>query len=290
MLPPVTVWESLLRLDRTGRFHPGSKTHTAAYLCGSGSHGHRPSIGATNNDAAVPAVFSGPATPQVLSEEPAQTHSFSDSEYWNDPKMKQNASAVIWRHLVEDDTRQPPHIKAIIGGSLYGLGDLLAQVMERGAPHLHAVRIPELLCFMVLGAVFEGVINPWWDVEIERTIARTGSASAARVNSLRFFLNYLVWTPLCCEFYVIGEHIIEHGGHLDFFFMLADTFGMDEILGLHATAAPVNELDEIASDVISDIETTSAWQSATRPLSRWVPMPLRPLFFKLVEASSWTLI
>ena len=152
--------------------------------------------------------------------------------------------------------------------------------------------ITELVSFCFLGAMFEGILNPWWNMEINRKIRETGSVDEARVTSLRFFLNNLVWTPLCCEFYLVYMNVLSHPiGPL-----IAELGGfpslVDALLSVSEAdaAAITEELVEFSDVLMDEIEIQSVYLMGASVLTTWVPPPLRPLFMKLVEAGSWTVL
>jgi hypothetical protein len=164
----------------------------------------------------------------------------------------------------------------------------------------------ELLWLAMLGAVMEGALNPWWLSLLDKRTAQLGR-SVPHVGILRFFLDTLVWTPLCCVLVFSVEHTF-----FDDHYHLVHSHSTESVAnagqaaqeypqtahGVDAagTAAPVDTWDQETVQtgpeqaLAEDVSSSRTFQLVATWVSRMVPMPLRPLLKDLASAGSWTLL
>ena len=149
----------------------------------------------------------------------------------------------------------------------------------------------ELLWLVALGAVLEGYIEPWWHRSVDEGMRRHGAPSNTKgVRTLRFVLNTLVWTPLCCELVFLVEHLFVKGAAVTY---VEDPGAAlrDVLSQFDLEVAESGAVDAKAGEVLAeDVQASSAWDAVATGLSQLLPPPLRPVVRKFANASSWTLL
>jgi hypothetical protein len=157
----------------------------------------------------------------------------------------------------------------------------------------------ELMWLVALGAVLEGFVEPWWRALLNHCMRAHGTSAAPKVRTLRFLLNTLVWTPLCCEGVFLVEHLFVHGHAAEY--LAAPGAAVSDLLatlGMQLAPKGLEEGESVLGlqmvrsegELAEDVEASSAWDAAAQTLARFVPPPLRPLARSVASASSWTLL
>lgn len=150
----------------------------------------------------------------------------------------------------------------------------------------------ELAMLACLGYVLEGVLNPWWQRELDARLA-SSKCHPSVSGSIRVLLDVCIYTPLCCELYLLSEHIVVEGHWREYLIsaavVLYKIFHV-RIVDAATLEAALNPPIDVASELLGEVSTSGAWDAVRAVVARAVPPPLRPLVRRLGEATGWTIL
>ena len=152
--------------------------------------------------------------------------------------------------------------------------------------------LQEVLWMLALGAVLEGLMEPWWRERLEHHTPAHGSDSSARVRALRFAITTLIWTPVCIELANLWDHLLVHG-HLQEYLQQPMHLQRDVLheFGFDLTRGGDHRLIERQEASLGeDLSATKTWETIASGFMRLLPPPLRPMARQLSNAGSWTLL
>lgn len=154
------------------------------------------------------------------------------------------------------------------------------------------LNVTELATITALGYVLEGQLNPWWQWSVEARLAATGLRPAIS-GAVRLLLDICIFTPMCCELYLVSEHVVVEGHWRDYYInaavMLYQLFDLRIVDAVTIEAALEQPLD-ITSELLDEVSSSGAWDAVRAVFARALPPPLRPLVRRLAEATGWTVL
>lgn len=144
----------------------------------------------------------------------------------------------------------------------------------------------------ILGYVLEGLLNPWWQRLVDARLAASGLDPAVS-GTLRVLLDICIFTPLCCELYLVSEHVIVEGHYKEYYVtgaaMLYKLFHVHIVDPVTLQGALEPPLD-VTSELMDEVSSSGAWDAVRAVVARAVPPPLRPVVRRLAEATGWTIL
>lgn len=154
------------------------------------------------------------------------------------------------------------------------------------------LNVTELIVITVLGYVLEGLLNPWWHRVVDARLATSGLNPAVS-GTLRVLLDMCIFTPFCCELYLVSEHVIVEGHYKDYYIaaaaMLYELFHV-RIVDPVTLEGALERPHDVTSELLDEVSSSGAWDAVRAVVARAVPPPLRPLVRQLAEATGWTIL
>lgn len=143
-----------------------------------------------------------------------------------------------------------------------------------------------------LGYVLEGVLNPWWHREMDARLASTNFDTTVS-SFVRLAVDICVFTPLCCELYLVSEHVIVEGHWREYYVnaavLLFELFHVS-LIDAATLEAALNRPVDVTSELLGEVSSSGAWDAVRAVFARALPPPLRPLARRLAEATGWTIL
>eukprot|EP00892_Ulva_mutabilis_P003150 jgi/Ulvmu1/12836/UM098_0018.1 len=150
----------------------------------------------------------------------------------------------------------------------------------------------ELAMLTCLGYLLEGCLNPWWQRELDAKLAAS-NCSPSVSGSIRLLLDICVFTPLCCELYLLSEHVVVEGHWREYWVsaavILYELFHV-RLLDAATLEAALNRPIDVTSELLGEVSSSGAWDAVRAVFARAVPPALRPLVRRLAEATGWTIL
>lgn len=150
----------------------------------------------------------------------------------------------------------------------------------------------QLVTITILGYVLEGLMNPWWQRMLDSKLAVT-KLHPSSAMAVRILLDVCIFTPLCCELYLVSEHVVVEGHWKDYYvntavivYELFNVCIVDPVTLQGALDRP----PDITSELLEEVSSSGIWDAVRALCSRAVPPPLRPLVRRLGEATGWTIL